>query len=133
MNELWGPLNVDCFASYYNAKLPRFFSRFWNPGTAGVDAFAQNWSNENCLLVPPVVLIPSVLRHLYSCKGKGALVCPWWSSFPFWPLLWSCYRVWIKGGFTVHGSQVLQLGRKTIQISGRTVSRVICVLFTLTV
>ena len=48
MNELWGPLIVDCFASYYNANLPRFFSRFWNPGTADVDAFAQNWSNENC-------------------------------------------------------------------------------------
>ena len=42
---------------------------------AGVDAFVQNWSNDNCLLVPPVIFIPSVWRHLYSCKAKGALVC----------------------------------------------------------
>ena len=28
----WGPHTVDCFATFYNYKVPRFFSRFWNPG-----------------------------------------------------------------------------------------------------
>ena len=23
---------MDCFANYYNCKLPKFFSRYWNPG-----------------------------------------------------------------------------------------------------
>ena len=37
---MWGPHSLDCFASYCNAKTRVFFfSRFWNPGTAGVDAF----------------------------------------------------------------------------------------------
>ena len=31
LEELWGPHTVDCFANYYTAKLPRFFSRFRNP------------------------------------------------------------------------------------------------------
>ena len=114
INDSRGPLSVDCFACFYNAKLPKFFSRCWNPGTAGVDAFGQNWGNENCLLVPLVALILSVLRHLHLCKGKGALVCPFWVSSSFWPLLWSCYRECIKGGFIVEGSQVLQLGRNSI-------------------
>ena len=30
----WVPHKVDCFASYYNHKLPKFFSRFWNPNTS---------------------------------------------------------------------------------------------------
>ena len=51
----WGPHTIDCFANFYNTKIERFFSRFWNPGTAGVDAFFQSWQNENCLLVPPLL------------------------------------------------------------------------------
>ena len=40
MDVLLGPHALDAFANY---KVPRFFSRFWNPGTAGVDAFYQDW------------------------------------------------------------------------------------------
>ena len=28
INDAWGPFTVDCFACFYNSKLPRFFSRF---------------------------------------------------------------------------------------------------------
>ena len=28
LEQLWAPHTVDCFANYYTAKLPRFFSRF---------------------------------------------------------------------------------------------------------
>ena len=52
LEQLWGPHTVDCLATYYNTKIPRFYSRFWNPGAEGVDFFAQNLENENCLLVP---------------------------------------------------------------------------------
>jgi hypothetical protein len=40
LDAMWDPQTLDCFASYYNyTKVERFFSRFWNPGCAGVDAF----------------------------------------------------------------------------------------------
>ena len=39
LNERLGSHSVDCFANYYNHQLPRFFSRFWNPNTAGIDFF----------------------------------------------------------------------------------------------
>ncbi len=118
ISESWGPFTVDCFATFYNTKLPRFFSRFWNPGSSGTDAFAQNWSEENCLMVPPVVLIPSVLKHLYSCKSKGVLVCPQWPSSPFWPLLWSCFTPWIKDYKCFEGPDLLQLGRNKNSLLG---------------
>ena len=43
LNHLWGPHTIDRFSSSYNAKLPRFNSRFFQPGCWAVDAFAQNF------------------------------------------------------------------------------------------
>ena len=101
INTEWGPFTIDCFATYYNTKLPCFFSRFWNPGALAVDAFAQDWSAENALLVPLLTLIPSVLSSLQSCHGTGVLVFPWWPSSPFWPLLWTIYKPFIHGVVTM--------------------------------
>ena len=118
ISELWGPFTVDCFANYYNKQIPRFFSRFWNPGSSSVDAFAQDWSGENCLLVPPVVLIPAVLDHIHMCKAKGTLVFPWWPSSVFWPILWSSYLTWIKGRIYMKGPNALEQGRNKNSLLG---------------
>ena len=64
LEDLWGPHTVDCFANFYTAKLPKFFSRFWNPGTSGVDFFAQNLEPENCLVVPPLSLVARAVHYL---------------------------------------------------------------------
>ena len=85
LEELWGPHTVDCFSNFYTAKLPRFFSRFWNPETSGVDCFVQNLESENCLVVPSVSLIPRALHYLSLPKARATIVLPVWSSF--WPLL----------------------------------------------
>ena len=42
IDKLWGPHTVDCFANYYNNKVEKFFSRFWNPNSSGRDFFVQN-------------------------------------------------------------------------------------------
>ena len=91
MDNLWGPHSVDRFADHLNFKISNFNSKFWCPGTSQVDAFAMDWSSENNWLVPPVRLIPAVLRHVKVCKAVGSLVIPVWSSAPFWPLLFSPY------------------------------------------
>ena len=36
LDSRWGPHTVDCFATFYNSKVPRFLPRFWNPGSSGV-------------------------------------------------------------------------------------------------
>ena len=56
LNSMYGPFTLDCFASSNIAKCSKFYSKFWCPGTSGVDAFSFDWSNENCWLVPPVYL-----------------------------------------------------------------------------
>ena len=42
VNARWGPFTIDCFASYVNNQVPRFYSRFYNPDPLAVDAFSQN-------------------------------------------------------------------------------------------
>ncbi|CAH3128854.1 unnamed protein product, partial [Porites lobata] len=83
----WGPHTIDRFACSYNAKLSRFNSRFFQPGTEAVDAFLQNWHFENNWILPPVSQIARVIAHLRVCKAEGTLVIPLWKSSYFWPEL----------------------------------------------
>jgi hypothetical protein len=66
IERLWGIHTVDCFANYYNKKVSKYFSRFWNPGSSGVDFFVQNIKGENCLVVP---------ASRPNCKGTSLFVC----------------------------------------------------------
>ncbi|XP_022780144.1 uncharacterized protein LOC111321503 [Stylophora pistillata] len=52
LDYTWGRHTVDCFANFYNKKIKKFYSRFWNPGCSGVDFFVQNLTGEDCLVVP---------------------------------------------------------------------------------
>lgn len=90
----WGPHTIDRFACSYNAKLSRFNSRFYQPGTEAVDAFLQNWEFENNWLLPPVSQIARVVDHLRLCNAEGTLVIPMWKSSYFWVLLCNDGRHW---------------------------------------
>ena len=85
----WGPFSIDLFADNKNSKCKRFCSKYWCPGTMKVDAFSFDWSNENCLMVPPTFLIARCVKHFLACKGNvsGVLIVPFWPSATFWPFL----------------------------------------------
>ena len=89
LEELWGPHSVDRFACCYKAKLPRFNSRFLQPGVEAVAAFSQAWSSDNNWLVPLITLIGRVLCHMRDCKAVRTLIVLMWKSAQFWPLLCS--------------------------------------------
>ena len=89
LDQEWGPHTIDRFASYFNTQLPRFNSRFWNPGTEGVDAFTCDWRGGNNWWCPPVYLVPRVLRHAQETGACGTLLVPKWPSAPFWPMLFN--------------------------------------------
>ena len=42
INSMWGPHLVDCFSHVDNTQLPKFYSRFWCPGSTAIDAFTVN-------------------------------------------------------------------------------------------
>ena len=64
LNNKWGPFTVDLFANFYNNKCPKFYSMFYSTGSAGTDAFLQNWGGENVFMVPPISLVTNALRHV---------------------------------------------------------------------
>ena len=88
LNRKYGPFTIDRFADNLNKKTPRFNSKFFCPGTNGVDAFTEDWRGENNWICPPVTLIGSVFRHLTRCKATATVIVPVWRSAYFWPLLY---------------------------------------------
>jgi len=89
LEDKCGKITIDRFASFENRKTKRYNSKFINPETEGVNAFNYDWSHENNLLVPPVFLLPKTINHFVACKNSSnaILVCPYWTSASFWPLL----------------------------------------------
>lgn len=59
-------------------------TKFQNlPNTAGVDAFAFDWSTENNWFVPPIHLVGRDVKHMLHCEANGTLVVPKWTSALF--------------------------------------------------
>ena len=91
VSSIFGPFSVDRFASLNTAKCPRFYSKFWCPGSEGVDAFSRSWAGENNWLVRPVYLISRTNLHLEVYRAGGVLLVPKWPSAVFWPILFPTF------------------------------------------
>lgn len=87
MNELWGPYDIDRFASHRNRKVQRYNSKFIDFETEAVDAFTQFWGHSNNWLTPPIRLVTRTIFHLLHCKASGTIIVPKWPSCSFWPIL----------------------------------------------
>ena len=59
---------------------------FWNEGATGMVAFTENWEEAFGLFVPPVNLVPRVLKQIQEKRARGVLVIPFWPSAAFGPL-----------------------------------------------
>ena len=85
----WGVATIIRFASEKNRKTMRFNSKHLCRGTLVVDAFAFDWTGEFNRFVLPAYLIGKTIKHFCSSKTgcKAVLVCPYWTSAAFWPLI----------------------------------------------
>ena len=52
-----------------------------------MEAFCHDCGGENNWLVPPVFLVPRVIRHLAEYQPEGTFIVPEWFSSPFWSML----------------------------------------------
>ena len=84
LDNAWGPHTIDRFACHYNKKLVLFNSKFFQPGTSGINAFSQDWAFVNNWLCPPTYLTIKVVNQLKNCKAAGTLIVPLWRSAHFW-------------------------------------------------
>jgi hypothetical protein len=84
--ERWHP-KIDLFALQWNAQLPEFVC--WHPDPAAwmIDAFSLNWKYIKGYAFPPFNLIGHCIRKMRQDQAQLTLVCPYWPSQPWFPLL----------------------------------------------
>ena len=82
------PVMEDLFATSANHHCSVYFSPFWDPQSAGTDAFLQSWDGLQAYAFPPWSVIPRVLAKLRASQGTLlTLVAPYWPQRPWFPEL----------------------------------------------
>ena len=94
IQQRFGPLQVDLFASRISAQLPRFFSWRSDPQEEATDAFLQSWEGRN-YSNPPWALIPRVLLQVRAQQADLILVAPAWRAQAWYPVLLSILREYL--------------------------------------
>ena len=87
-------------------------------GACGIDFFVQDLEGENCLVVPPVVVLPRVFQSMCVQKAVGTVVAPVWPSASFWPLLHRKYGHYVKDHVLELGSVALRHDRNENSLLG---------------
>lgn len=87
INAIWGPLEVDLFASRLSHQLSRFFSWRPDPLAEATNAFQQDWAPVKGYANPPWCLIGKVLNQVRTQQAQVILVAPVWRGQPWYPVL----------------------------------------------
>ena len=87
IDSLWGPLQVDLFASRASKQTSRFFSWKPDPEAEAVDAFAQNWADLKGFANPPWSLVGRCLQQVLQQRATIVLVTPLWPTQVWFPAL----------------------------------------------
>ena len=88
LNCLWGPLDIDLFATRLSNQLPRFISWRPDPEAESCNAWAQDWSKVKGYAFPPFPLVGRCLKQVLTQKVSAlVLVAPVWKTQPWYPLL----------------------------------------------
>jgi hypothetical protein len=80
----YGPFTIDLFATCENKKTERFYSRSFERGNTGTDAFAQKWDGECAYAAPPVTFVMRTIRKTAVSKMRGVIIVPLWKGTKFW-------------------------------------------------
>ena len=87
LQDIWGPLEVDLFASRLNYQCTNYFAWKPDPGAQAIDAFAQKWSDLKGFVFPPFSLIGRCIQKLIKEQAELVFVTPLWPSQPWFAQL----------------------------------------------
>ena len=81
LSFLWGPFDIDLFASRINRQLTNYISCQPDPEALSVDAFSSDWSEfKNCYCFCPFRLVGKVTSQVRRQKVRCVLIAPIWPS-----------------------------------------------------
>ena len=105
---MWPQLTVDRFADEWNAKLPRFNSRFAHPSSENANGLSQAWQrDELSYACPPLAMMGRVLSLVAQQRTRAVIVIPEWPHQPWWPKLKQMAVTWLPLGT---GRETFQAG-----------------------
>ena len=88
IQRLWGPLEIDLFASRLSYQIPRYASWRPDPGAETVDAFTLDLAQLTGYAFPPFALAGRCLKQVILQQvQKLVIVAPVWETQPWYPLL----------------------------------------------
>ena len=87
INQRWGPLEVDLFASRLTCQLRQFASWRPDPMAIATDAFTLDWAELKAYANPPWNLIGGVLAQTRLQQAELVLVAPVWKAQGWYPVL----------------------------------------------
>ena len=87
INQLWGPLEVDLFASRQSTQCQHYFSWRPDPSAEATDAFLQTWTYMRGYANPPWNLVGKTLSQIQTQQVDVVLIAPVWKSQPWYPTL----------------------------------------------
>ena len=86
IEQRFGPLEINLFASRISTQLPRFYSWRPDPEAQVTDAFKQLWKGNN-YANPPWAIIPRVLSQVRRQCTSLVLIAPVWKPQVWYPVL----------------------------------------------
>jgi hypothetical protein len=78
--SLWGPPEIDLFASRQSSQTTRFMSWRAADFPEAINALSMRWDFMLAFLFPPIPLLKRVVRKLELSKGIFLLVTPYWEA-----------------------------------------------------
>ena len=108
--------SLDCFASRENSKCEKFYSRFSEQGSSGVDSLKFPWTGEIVWAVPPPRLAVKVLWHFKWSKCRGVFIVPKWTGQAYWALLQSDFSQYILSSYEFPGGRFILPGKSGNQV-----------------
>ena len=81
---MFGPQEVDLFASRLTSQLPIFCSWRPDPLARATDALIQDWTAIKGFANPPWVLVGRVLAQVRAQRAQIILVAPVWKAQPWY-------------------------------------------------
>lgn len=80
-------LEVDLFATRWNAKLPRFVSPYPDPRAWETDALSIPWEGLIGYAFPPTAILGEVIDKIHREDCQILLIAPYWPGQPWYPHL----------------------------------------------
>ena len=80
LEDMWGPHDVDRFASWRTTQLPVYNSLYADPYTSGVDAMARSWKGTNSFVNPPFFMLHKIINKIIQEKVEATVIAPVWKN-----------------------------------------------------